>query len=348
VTGGLRLLALAAALAGPLAAQGGTADQLTRARALYEQLQIERALPLLREVVSPQWPFEVTVAQRVEAYTYLGAALALARRTDSAVVYFRAALERDPFVQLDPERFTPAQLQAFARARRETFAVGTRPVRSVRVDPRADRVRFVFVTTHTAAVRAELRAAGAGTGVVLFDSDADGVRELAWDGLGPGGRLASPGRYELHVDATSRLRDVQDSAHVYFDLRHDVRALEDTLPDLGAADLLPERASASAAAGEIATGIGVAAGALMISGLLANGTLDGAGSGAAVVAGVATVTGLVAYLVRRRHPEIPENVAANRRRREERGAANEAIRARNASRLAQTVLVITPAAGVGP
>jgi len=344
----LRLLALAVLLAGPLAAQGGTADQLARARAFYEQLQIERALPLLREVIAPQWPFEVTVAQRVEAYTYLGAALALARRADSAVVYFRAALERDPFVQLDPERFTPAQLQAFGRARRETFAVGTRPVRSARVDPRTDRVRFVFVTTHTAAVRAELRAAGAGTGVVLFDADADGVRELAWDGLGPGGRLAPPGRYELHVDATSRLRNVQDSAHVFFDLRHDVRALEDTLPDLGAADLLPERASASAAAGEVAAGIGVAGGALVISGLLANDALDGAGNGAAVVAGVATITGLVAYLVRRRHPEIPDNVAANRRRREERAAANAAIRARNDSRLAQTVLVITPAAGVGP
>ncbi|HXV89817.1 MAG TPA: hypothetical protein VD707_00515 [Gemmatimonadales bacterium] len=342
------LLALAAACAGPLAAQGGTADQLARARALYEELQIERALPLLREVVSPQWPFEVTVAQRVEAYTYLGAALALARRTDSAVVYFRAALERDPFVQLDPERFTPAQLQAFARARRETFAVGTRPIRSGRVDPRTDRVRFIFVTTHAAAVRAELRAAGAGTRLVLFEADADGVRELAWDGLGPDGRLAPPGRYELHVDAASRLRNVQDSAHLYFDLRHDVRPLEDTLPGLGAADLLPERASASAAAGEIAAGLGVAGGALAISGLLANSALDGAGTGAAVVAGVATVTGLVAYIARRRHPEIPENVAANDRRRDERRAANDSIRARNAARLAQTALVLTPAAGVGP
>jgi len=344
----LRLLAVAAACAGPLAAQGGTADQLARARALYEQLQIERALPLLRAIVSPQWPFDVTVAQRVEAYTYLGAAHALARRTDSAVVYFRAALERDPFVQLDAERFTPAQLQAFGRARRETFAVATRPIRSGRVDPRTDRVRFIFVTTHAAAVRVELRGAGAGTGLVLFDADADGVRELAWDGLGPDGRLAPPGRYELHIDGVSRLRDVRDSAHLYFDLRHDARPLEDTLPDLGAADLLPERASASAAAGEIAAGVGVAGAALGISGLLANGALDGAGSGAAVVAGVATVTGLVAYLARRRHPEIPENVAANRRRQDERRAANEAIRARNASRLAQTALVLSPAAGVGP
>lgn len=346
--GPLRLLGVVALLTGPVAAQGSTAEQLARARAFYEQLQIERALPLLREIVSPQWPFEVTAAQRVEAYTWLGAALALSRRPDSAVVYFRAALERDPFVQLDPQRFTPAQLDAFARAKRATFAVGTRPVRSGRVDPRTERIRFVFATTHAAAVRAELRPAGSANGVVLLAADVDGVRELAWDGLGSDGRLAPPGRYELHLDVTSRLRDARDSAHIYFDLRHDVRPPEDTLPDLAAADLLPERASASAAAGELAAGLAVAGGALAIAAFMPNGTLDGAGDGAAVVAGVATITGLVAFIARRRHPEIPENVAANRRRRDERAAANDTIRTRNASRLAQTVLVVTPAAGVGP
>jgi hypothetical protein len=348
VTRALRLAALVSVLAAPLAGQRQTADQLARARALYEQLEIERALPLLREIVSPQWTFDVTVAQRVEAYTYLGAAFALAGRPDSAVAYFRAALERDPFVQLEPERFTPAQIQAFTRARRETFALGARPVAAARVDPRTERVRFVFVTTHAAAVRAELRAVAASTGTVLFASDADGIREIAWDGLGAGGRLVPPGRYELHVEAASRLRSARDSAHAYFDLRHETPPLEDTLPDLSAADLLPERASGSAAARELATGAGVAGAALAISGLLASGELDGAAGGAAVVAGVAAATGLVAYLVRRRNPDLPENVAANRRRQDERRAANDAIRARNAARVAQTVLVVTPAAGVGP
>jgi hypothetical protein len=92
----------------------------------------------------------------------------------------------------------------------------------------------------------------------------------------------------------------------------------------------------------------VAGGALAIAAFMPNGTLDGAGDGAAVVAGVATITGLVAFIARRRHPEIPENVAANRLRRDERAAANDTIRTRNANRLAQTVLVVTPAAGVGP
>lgn len=345
---GLAALALATALAAPLVAQDTTAQRLARARTLYEQLRIEQALPLLREIVAPQWPHEVSTAQRVEAYKYLGAALALARKTDSAVVYFRAALERDPFVDLDPVRFTPAQLQALARARRETFAVGAQPVRSGPVDPRTDRVRFTFVTTHAAAVRAEVRAAGASGGIVVYRADAEGVNEVAWDGLWTDGRLAPPGRYELHIDATSRLRQRRDSAHAFFDLRHDVPSLEDTLPDLAPGSLLPERATGSVAAGEIVKGIGVAGGALMVSRLFANSALDETGDRAAVVAGAAVVTGLMAYLVRRRHPEIPANVAANARRREERRTANEAIRARNTERIARTVLIIAPAAGVGP
>jgi hypothetical protein len=171
-------------------------------------------------------------------------------------VYFRAALERDPFVTLDPQRFTPAQMQAFARARRETFAVGARPLSSVRVDPRTDRVHFVVVTTHAAAVRAELRAAGARTGVVLFRSDAEGVKEVAWDGLGADGRLATPGRYELHVDA-SRFA-TRDSAHAWFDLQHDADARGYPARPRHRGPL-PERAR-SAAAGDRRAG--VAGGAL--------------------------------------------------------------------------------------
>src|SRR5207247_2292682 len=81
-------------------------------------LEVERALPLLRQIISPNWPFEVTRDQRVDAYKYLGACLAVAGKRDSAVLYFRAAIERDPFTDLDPSLFTPAQLATFGEARR--------------------------------------------------------------------------------------------------------------------------------------------------------------------------------------------------------------------------------------
>src|SRR5436309_16038564 len=155
-------------------ARAGTAELLQQARQLYERLEIERALPLLRQVVSPEWPLEVTNAQRVEAYKYLGAALVLRGKPDSAVLYFRAALERDAFADLDPAQFTPAQQGAFAAARRLTFSVGARPIPETRVDPRTGRVTVTVVTTHAATLRVTLRALGGTAYVVLHAAANDG------------------------------------------------------------------------------------------------------------------------------------------------------------------------------
>ncbi|HYT72314.1 MAG TPA: hypothetical protein VEK78_13100 [Gemmatimonadales bacterium] len=342
-------LALLAGGAARASAQGSTTEVLTQAHDFYERLDIERALALLRQIVSPRWPFEVTPEQRVAAYTYLGACLALVGKRDSAVLYFRAALEREPFTDLDPGLFTPAQLELFHRARRLTFAVAARPVASTRIDPRTERVSLTIVTTHAASLRAELRTAAAPSLLTLFDGESEGLREVAWNGLLGDGRLAPPGRYELVVAGRSRLLERTDSARVYFDVRHEVRPLEDTLPDLTDRELLPEQLPRSAATGELLKGLAVAASALVIADRLANRELGGGlPAGAGIVASTATVAGTAAFLRRRHHRDMPENVAENARRRAERAAANVAIQRRNAEKVAATVLLILPAAGVGP
>ena len=338
---------LAAGAAPALAAQGSTAELLGQAHQFYEGLEVERALPLLRQIISPNWPFEVTRDQRVDAYKYLGACLAVAGKRDSAVLYFRAAIERDPFTDLDPSLFTPAQLATFAEARRRTLAVAVRPVQRGRVDPRTARVTFTVVATHPALVDVKLSAIGAGSPLSLFQGTMDGVREIAWDGLLSDRRLAPAGRYTLGVVGRSRVTGASDSARVYFDLRHEVEAREDTVPELDRRAVLPERISVDAARRDVAKGLGVAAAALLIAGA-ANGDL-GAGErgGADVLAATAAVTGVVAFLVHRRHGAIPENVAANARRRAERDSTNASVRRRNADRIAATVLLVSPAAGEG-
>jgi len=340
-------VAIAASAAPALAAQGSTAELLGQAHQFYERLEVERALPLLRQIISPNWPFEVTRDQRVDAYKYLGACLAVAGKRDSAVLYFRAAIERDPFTDLDPSLFTPAQLASFGEARRRTLGVAVRPVQRGRVDPRTARVTFTVVATHPALVDVKLSAIGAGSPLSLFQGTMDGVREIAWDGLLADRRLAPAGRYTLGVVGRSRVTGASDSARVYFDLRHEVAALEDTLPGLDRRAVLPERISVDAARRDVAKGLGVAAAALLITGA-ANGDL-GAGErgGADVIAAAAAVTGVVAFLVHRRHGAIPENVAANARRRVERDSANARVRGRNADRIAATVLLVSPAAGEG-
>lgn len=323
-------------------AQSGTAELLQQARQLYERLEIERALPLLRQVVSPAWPLEVTNAQRVEAYTYLGAALALRGKQDSAVLYFRAALERDAFADLDPAQFTPAQEAAFAVARRLTFSVGARPIPETRIDPRTDRLTVTVVTTHTATLRVTVRALGGTEYVVLYDGSNDGAREIGWNGLGPDGRLAPPGRYDLSLVGRSQIRAQADSLRMYLDVQHDVEPFEDTLPAMADAELLPERHPEATAGNDLLKGLGVAAGALAVGSLLANDRL-GTGHDGRIMAGVATVGGIAAFFYRREHREIPGTVALNTARRAARDAANAAIRSRNADRIARTILLITPA-----
>jgi hypothetical protein len=345
----LRAGVLAGTLATSLAAQSRSADVLQQATQFYERLDVEHALTLLRQIVSPNWGSDVSATQRVEAYKYLGACLALTGKPDSAVVYFRAAVERDPFAELDPNRFTPAQVRLFGEARRRTFAVAVRPIRSERIDPRTAHLSFTVVSTHAAALQAELRAASGSSRVALFSGGSEGLREIRWDGLQADGRLAPPGRYAFVLTGRSQLLDRSDSARVFFDLGHEMAPLEDTLPNLAADSLLPERRPTSGATDDLIKGLVVAGATAFIAGVLPNRELGGGmRGGAAVIAGAATVSGVVAFVVGRRHGGIPENIAANDRRRAERAAHNAAIQSRNAAKVAGTILVVSPAAGTGP
>lgn len=338
---------LVTAGAGAAGAQGATEETLRQAKARYEALDIERALLLFRQVVSPSSPFEVTPAQRAEAYKYLAASLAIVGMRDSAIVYFRAALERDPFIDLDPTTFTPDQIAAFGEARRMTFALAARPIARIRLDPRTEHYTFRILSTQATGLRVELRQVGAGS-FVLYNGDNEGLREIQWDGLIGGGRLAPAGRYEVAVLGQNRLRAQSESTFVYFDVRHEFQPLEDTLPDLKPDELLPERYPTTAAARDLFCGLGVSVAALLISRAMP--ASDSAGYDRAFsngVAGAGLATGLIAFVVRQGHRDIVPNMQENARRRSQRATANAAIRQRNQSRLAETVLLLEPAAGAG-
>jgi tetratricopeptide (TPR) repeat protein len=350
----LRALCWCAALlaeAAPLKAQTNTAEMLQRAIHLYQQVEIEQALVILRQIISPSSPFEVSREQRVQAYTYLGAALALeqgAQRRDSAIVYFRAAIERDPFVDLDPQDFSPAQLSAFAEAKNRTFAVAVRSVRADTVQPGTSTLTFRSLTSHAATLHVEIRL-GDATRRVLYDGPNDGLREIGWDGTVGAGELPAAGRYELMVIARSNLLGLMDSASVFFDVALDHPPLEDTLPDLGLQDLLPEVHPASAPANDLLKGIGVAAAALLIQRALPAGSLGPGRAGlSGAVAGIEALAGVFAYFGGRSHREIPANIAENQRRQAARLARNAEIAQRNGEALRQSKLVITPASGGGP
>ncbi len=327
-------------------AQDSTSAALNRARRLYEELNVERALPLFRLVVSPQWRYPITDAQRAEAYKYIGAAFVLLGQPDSARRAFQAAITRDPFTDLDAVEFAPAQRNAFDAARRGTFIVASRPVTEQRADVRTERIAFTVVTTHAANLRAALRPSG-GEAFVILDAESEGARQILWNGLMRAGELAPPGRYELRLIGRSRLLARTDSTSVFFDVAHQQPALEDTLPDLDRTRRLPERLAGSRPWAELGKGAGVAAGVWLLSQALAHDALgSGQAMGALAVGAAGVTSGVVAMIARGRRAAIPENIAENRRREAERRAANEAVRARNAVKRAATILVVTPAAGV--
>src|SRR5688572_7583553 len=137
---------MAMTLARPLAAQRAPSEVLSRAVILYEELQLERAVTLFREVMSPS-NAAATEEERAQAMKYVGAAFALLGKRDSAITYFRGTLERDPFTDLNPAIFTAQERQLFAVARQRTFVVGAKALPDTGFVPGQGRVSLRFVTT---------------------------------------------------------------------------------------------------------------------------------------------------------------------------------------------------------
>ena len=237
-------LGLAAAIlvvtASRLPAQDSAAVMLQHAISLYEQLEIEDATAILRQLVQPPATLAVSAEEQAQAYKYLGAVFALqpgADKRDSAITFFGAAIVRNPLVDLDAQSFTPTQVAAFSEARNRTFAVA---VQSLRPDTLDSSATFTFrcLTSQPATLHAELRSGG--TVLALFDGQDNGQQNVAWDGKLPGDSLAVPRRYELALVGHSGAGNLTDSSAVWFEVRLAHAPLEDTVADLGPQDLLPD------------------------------------------------------------------------------------------------------------
>ena len=332
-----------AAFARPAMAQRAPGEVLSRAVILYEELQLERAAVLLREVTSPS-NAGATMAERVQAMKYLGATFALLGQRDSAVAYFRRMLERDPFMDLDPAVFTPQERQLFAQALRETFVVGVKTLSDTGFVPGQGRVSLRFVTTQHARVQAVVRRPGEAQPMATFRWTAEGASESPWDGLDQQGARLPAGRYQLDVSATATRDSATDTVTLRFDVNYDHEPLEDSLA-LDPRSLLPERRPPSIARSQLAAGLALASFAIAVPSLIGHGELDGTRRHAVVMASVTASGGIASFFFLRRGSGIPANVLENARRREQHARENREIRERNAARLAAARMIITPTIG---
>lgn len=331
---------LAMLLARPLSAQRTPTEVLTRAVILYEELQLERAVVLLRNVMSPD-NSGATPDERLRAMKYLGATYALLGVRDSAITYFRRTLERDPFTDLPVAVFTAQERQLFAVARQRTFVVGAKVPQDTGLVPGQGTFPIRFVTTRPAKVHAVVRRAGASEPVVSFRWTGEGPAESPWDGLDQKGARLEPGRYQLEVSAATTADSLTDTVAVHFTIRYEHPPMEDTV-DLDTAALLPERRPPSVARSRLAVGLAAAAFAIAVPTAIGNGDLGAPRKHATVMAGVSASGGVAAFVFLRRGAAIPANIRENARRREEHVRHNREIRERNAARIAGARMIITP------
>lgn len=331
------------ALAQPVFAQRAPGDVLSRGIILYEELQLERAVVLLRDVTSPS-NTTATMAERVQAMKYLGATFSLLGQRDSATAYFRRMLERDPFMDLDPAVFTTQERQLFALARRQTFVVGVRTLSDTGFVPGQGGVSLRFVTTRHARVQAIVRRPGGAEPLAAFRWTAEGASESPWDGLDQQGQRLPAGRYQLDVTATATTDSASDTVTLRFDVNYDHEALEDTLV-FDTRSLLPERRPPSIARSQLAAGLALATFAIAVPTVIGHDDLSGTRKHALVMASVTASGGIASFFLSRRGSGIPANVLENARRREQHVRQNREIRDRNAARLAAARMIITPTIG---
>lgn len=344
----LALVALLATAPTIVAAQ--TQDLLDKGVKAYQAFQVEQARPFFQQVVSPSNPYQVSPEQRVQAFKYLGASYAVLANTDTAKIYFIAALDIDPFTDLDPAEFSESELGPFTIAKNTIFRIGVKPVLPQVIDPADATTHYQFriVTTHRADVNVSLVKQSADSlRELLYQGANDGQRPVPWDGfLRTAGRIADSATYVLRVIATSSVLTTRQTTteQQFFRVEQAYEPLEDTLPTLPDSMLLPARIPNSAPWKDLVKGLvvgGLAAGA---PALFTQGDIDWQ-LHAAVGVGVGFLSGVGSFLYRRANPAIPENVAENTRRLAQRQRFNDEVRTRNNAKLAKRTLVITPLTG---
>ena len=360
----MRRLALATLLLATPAlarAQQATETRLLNAIARYEAFDVEGARPVLLQIISPGYLEQVTQVQRATAYKYLGASYAVLAAPDTAITYFRAALDFDPFTDLDPAKFAASELEAFNRAKAEIFKVAMREIPGpalLRPQPglalETAAYTFTFISTQRSNMRIVLQQTARVPGgdsipdQILVTGTNDGVRTFAWRGTQNNGQFAPPGTYTIIVSATSlqgnNAREERDSKT--FRLEHLLEPLEDTLPTLNPNDptqLLPTEYRQFAIWQDLIKGgfVGAVA-AVALPGIVGSdiNTLPHALGSAGLVA----VGAGASFLYRRKNPQIRVNVAENQRRQKVRSDFNARIRASNDQRRSRTVMVMTPVA----
>jgi hypothetical protein len=354
----LGLLLCGAAFNGAFGQTKDVKDVLADAKTAYQASNFEQARQLLNTVLNTKQ--QVTAQQKVTAYTYLGAYWALQGSTgaprDSALSYFIAAIDIDPFTTLDPAIFFSDEQAAFAYAQSQKFRVGMDPMHAQNLNPNPlirDTVRTSYsiraVTTQQATISPRIQlVANPNYSEPLPQINNKGVTNIQWNGL-VNGQRADTGVYEFVVAAVSSSGNGRDSVKQRFRIEYVHAPLEDTLPSFQDAARNGTDTLVSVRAGTVpyTNGLkgvfaGLVAGGLPFITFSDRSNMSSWTSHVALGALVGFGAGAVAGFYANNHRVDSKAAAENKRRVDLRTSFNAGVRARNQARLDRTILVIRP------
>ncbi|HEX9729765.1 MAG TPA: hypothetical protein VGA37_14790 [Gemmatimonadales bacterium] len=333
-------LALAAMIAGGLEAQQqDSEDRLARAVAALDATEVEAAKRILRELgaeLTSRTPADLAT----EVYIRLGVIYVSETLLDSAAAEFAAAVRRNPFVRMDPERYNPDVIQAFEEARRATPALGLRAPYDTTVQPDTGSWPVTVAVGLPGVV--ELRfvpADDASSESFARTIAVDSVQTVRTSFTSPGAAWLPMREYRV----VAWLRDVAaDTASMRVRVE---RLPADTVahpPPLDSGRFLPERRRAAPSVSSLVKGVLFGAAAVAIPLSLANPDVQPRSvQGGAVAVGAAIAVGGVVGLTIKRYELNPQNVLHNVRLRTEWERENRAVAEENARRRHRSPLHIT-------
>ena len=338
-----RLACAAALLVGwPAVGRAQTEENLRKAIEMYNSFNIEGARPILLNIISPSYLLSVSTEQKVRAFKYLGASYAVLDKPDSAVAFFTAALDHDPFTDLDPREFSASELGAFNLAKQRIFKIAIKPIAPRKLD-----TNYVFrmVTTHRANLTIELlQQSDTNRKEILYQGESDGPREIRWSGLLRSGTRADSAIYELRAIGTSRVQSGTGADRQLFRIEYAFEPLEDTLATIPESELLPEQYRPSAPLRDLFKGSALTFAAIALPLIVVNNDVSWKPH-AAAAALIGAASAGISFSYRRNHRDIPANVRENNRRRQQRNLFNKGVTDRNGARKAAMMLLICPVTG---
>jgi len=193
------LVTLLALTARSVAAQQSASDLLAQGMRAYQSLDYDQAAAILRRGLARTTGDTLSVVERLQALTYLGATELFRDNRDSALAAFRQIAVTDPKYRPSEIIFPPQVTGVFQEVRQQTKTVFLQvpPVTEFRAKAEHFTARLLASSPHDIAVAITLPD-GKPVREVFAGSITDSLA-VTWDGLTDEGDPVKSGRYLLRV-----------------------------------------------------------------------------------------------------------------------------------------------------